>query len=328
MSSVSFALLTTGALTGQRYSTTDDALISVNTPAGTFAVPGLYDSTLYRYDLSLNAIVLRDPTPVSVQLLTSSVVLSGVPLGAVITVGGDTSLTVTNTNPAGVVTLNFAAPGNYTLAVSCFPSQDFTAAFKLPPTVTPAAGALLANGNAPTLLPLRITVPSGALAAASTGLAQPVSAIVPKVASLSVAGSAASVARNIPTTTDMSMEGFAPTAVVQVQNRTIAPSAAALRMQTGFTYPLKGALTLSGSAPALTMSGSAGNIVAGTGALTLLAVDNALLSSGLATGAAGLALVGVAPLVLRSVVPKTAALTLTVNPVAVPYTGELNLTGN
>ena len=229
-------------------------LLPLNTPAGTTAVvAGPYNPATQRYDLTLQQIVNRDPTPVTAIVNTTSVILSGVPMGALMTIGGNASYSVNNTNPAGQVTLNFALPGTYTVAVACFPSVDYATSFLLPPAVAPQSGALALTATGPTLFPARITIPAGGLVVQSTGLAVPVSALMPKAATaLAFSGIApVVVTSHVASTAALALAGGAATATITligVVSKATYPMAitAYAPVIAGFVTPATGALSVFG----------------------------------------------------------------------------------
>jgi hypothetical protein len=74
----------------------------------------------------------RPACPVSATHSGLTINLTGVPLGAAITVTGAAIYSVTNDDASGAVALVFGAAGTYDVAVDCFPALDYAQEFVLP----------------------------------------------------------------------------------------------------------------------------------------------------------------------------------------------------
>lgn len=88
---------------------------------------GSVDST--QNYVSGGVITPRAACPVSGSASGRVVTLTGVPIGATVTVTGAASLTETSTDTT--VALTFGAAGTYLIAVGCFPAIDYSGSFTL-----------------------------------------------------------------------------------------------------------------------------------------------------------------------------------------------------
>jgi hypothetical protein len=77
------------------------------------------------------AVTPRPACPVSASAAGLTITLTGVPLGASMSLSGDVTYSATNTDATGHVALVLADPGHYSVAVDCFPAQNFTQDFAL-----------------------------------------------------------------------------------------------------------------------------------------------------------------------------------------------------
>ena len=127
----------TGQLVGQTFShnvadeTVAAALVIANTPAGCAMYEGpVPDRSAQRIDITSGLPVARGACPITSSIAARVVTLSGVPSDAAYTISGDAALSGT-CDESGTLALTFGGPGNYAVAIPCFPLLDYSGSFTL-----------------------------------------------------------------------------------------------------------------------------------------------------------------------------------------------------
>jgi hypothetical protein len=124
-------------LTGQTFSTnlSDPAAAAAfaanNTPAGCAMYAGdVPNPSTQMVDVASGELIARGACPVTSSVAARVVTLSGVPSGAAYTISGDSDFSGTG-DASGTLAATFGAPGNYVIAIPCFPALDYAGSFTL-----------------------------------------------------------------------------------------------------------------------------------------------------------------------------------------------------
>ena len=78
------------------------------------------------------AVVARPACPISATAAARVVTLTGVPVGAVIQIGGEAIETITQSDPSGELEVTLPAAGDYRFSCSVFPALDYSQGFAIP----------------------------------------------------------------------------------------------------------------------------------------------------------------------------------------------------